>query len=111
MHFLDIITFMIELTSKQRKGLEKLAHSLQPLVIVGQAGLTESLEKQVSEFLNERELVKVKFNEFHEEKRELGEQLAKDTNSTLVRIIGFVAILFKESDNPEKRKIFIEKLK
>ncbi|MBQ5433852.1 MAG: YhbY family RNA-binding protein, partial [Treponema sp.] len=35
---------MIELSSKQRHALEKLAHPLQPLVIVGQAGVTEALE-------------------------------------------------------------------
>ena len=31
---------MIEFTSKQRKALEKLAHDLQPVVIVGGAGVT-----------------------------------------------------------------------
>ena len=102
---------MIELSSKQRHGLEKLAHPIQPLVIVGQAGVTEAVTKQVGLFLNDRELVKVKFNAFRDEKRELTEKLAQDTGATLVRIIGHIAILFKESDDPEKRKIFIEKLK
>ena len=102
---------MIELSSIQRHALEKLAHPLQPLVIVGQAGVTDSLSKQVGLFLNDRELVKVKFNAFRDEKRELTEKLAQDTGATLVRIIGNIAILFKESDESEKRHIFIEKIK
>ena len=35
--------FMIELTSKQRKSLEKQAHDLSPVVIIGQQGVTETL--------------------------------------------------------------------
>ena len=102
---------MIELSSKQRHALEKLAHPLQPLVIVGQAGVSEALEKQVGLFLNDLELVKVKFNAFRDEKKELTLKLAEDTGATLVRIIGNIAILFKESDDPEKRRIFIDNLK
>ena len=33
---------MIELTSKQRKSLEKLARDLSPVVIVGHQGVTEN---------------------------------------------------------------------
>ena len=73
--------------------------------------MTEALEKQVGLFLNDRELVKVKFNAFRDEKKELTLKLAKDTGATLVRIIGNIAILFKESDDPEKRRIFIDRLK
>ena len=44
-------------------------------------------------------------------KKELTLKLAEDTGATLVRIIGNIAILFKESDDPEKRRIFIDRLK
>lgn len=101
---------MIELTSKQRKGLERLAQSLKPLVIVGQAGVTDALAAKVSQCLNDHELIKVKFNEFKEEKKELALSLAQSTNSTLVRVIGNIATFYKESDDEEKRKIKIDKL-
>lgn len=100
---------MIELNSKQRKTLEKLAHSLEPLVIVGGAGVTENLKSKVLECLNAHELVKVKFNEYQDQKHELTQEIVDFTGATLVRIIGNIAILYRESDIPEKRKIKIKK--
>ena len=95
----------MELTSRQRKQLTSLANPLNPLVIVGGAGVTESLEKMVLECLNAHELVKVKFNEYKDEKVELSNQIAEKCNAVLVRIIGNVAVFYKESDDEEKRHI------
>ena len=54
---------MIELTSKQRKNLEKLAHNLNPIVIIGGAGLTDGVTNMVASSLEAHELLKIKFNE------------------------------------------------
>ena len=89
---------MIELTSKQRKNLEKLAHDLQPIVIVGGAGVTDNS-------LAAHELIKVKFNEYKDEIRDLTTELCEKTDATLVRIIGFTVILFREAEEEEDRKI------
>lgn len=95
---------MIELTSRQRKVLEKAAHALNPVVIVGAGGVTEGVSGMVAEQLKAHELIKVKFNEFKEDKKDLSDKLAADTDSTLVRIIGNIAIFYKESDDPEKKQ-------
>ena len=87
---------MTELNSKQRKILEKAAHNLQPVVIVGGAGLTDGVVQMTAASLAAHELIKVKFNEYKDEKQELTDQLCAGTDSTLVRIIGNVAILYKE---------------
>ena len=94
----------MELSSKQRKILEKAAINMEPVVIVGGNGVTPSLEKMVENCLKDHELIKIKFNEFKDEKKELTLQIIEDTNATLVRILGNVAILYKESDDPEKRR-------
>lgn len=99
---------MTELTSKTRKQLEKLAHDLNPVVIIGQNGVTDSLIRMVSDSLEAHELIKVKFNEYKDDKFEYSEDIAMRTNSTLVRIIGNIAIFYKENDDPEKRKIKIK---
>lgn len=96
---------MIELTSKQRKNLEKIAHDLQPVVIVGGAGVTDGLISMVDNSLAAHELIKVKFNEYKDEIRELTADLCEKTDATLVRIIGFTAILFREAEEEEDRKI------
>ena len=98
---------MIELTSKQRKNLEKLAHDLQPVVIVGGAGVTDGVISMVDNSLAAHELIKVKFNEYKDEILELTTELCEKTNATLVRIIGFTVILFREAEQEEDRKIKI----
>lgn len=95
---------MIELNSKQRKILEKAAHDLQPVVIVGGAGMTEGVIQMADKALADHELIKVKYNEYKEERQELTTELCEKTNSTLVRIIGNVAILFREAEKEEDRK-------
>lgn len=93
---------MIELTSKQRKELEKAAHDLQPVVIVGGAGVTDGVTKMVDSSLSAHELIKIKFNEYKDEKVELVNQLCEDCDATLVRIIGNVAILFREKPEEDE---------
>lgn len=100
---------MLEITSKQRKILEKAAHNLDPIVIIGQNGVTKSLVQMVSDSLKAHELIKVKFNEYKEDRAEYANNIALQTDSTLVRIIGNIAIFYKESEDPQKRKIKIKK--
>lgn len=94
---------MAELSSKQRKLLEKHAQPLSALVQIGGAGLTEQQITQIDRCLADHELIKVKFNEFKEDKRDLTMQVAERINATIVRIIGNVAILYRPAENPEKR--------
>ncbi len=96
---------MIELNSKERKSLEKLAHNISPVVIIGGAGATEGVVKMVSDSLDAHELIKIKFNEFKDEKSELTASICEQCDATLVRIIGNIAILYKQAENPEDRKI------
>lgn len=99
---------MMELTSKQRKSLEKQAHDLNPVVIIGQHGVTENLVKMVADSLKAHELIKVKFNEYKDDKREYSEDIANRTDSNLVRVIGNVAIFYRQNEDPEKRRISLK---
>ena len=107
-NIVEFIT-MIELNSKQRKFLESEAHVLNPVVIVGSQGLSDGVVKKIADSLEVHELIKVKFNEFKDEKRSLTEKICSVTGSTLVRLIGNVAILFKQAENKENRRFDIEK--
>ena len=95
------------MTSSQRKILSSAASNLNPLVIVGQNGLTDGIVQKVAKVIDDHELIKVKFNEFKEEKKDLTADLCAQTGAEFVRIIGNVAILYKESSDPDKRKHLI----
>ncbi len=94
---------MIELTSKQRKYLEKEAHDLQAVVIVGGAGLTDGVVSMTDNSLSAHELIKVKFNEYKDEIKELVAELCQKCDATLVRIIGFTVILYRPAEEAENR--------
>lgn len=96
---------MIELTSKQRKILEKIAHDLQAVVIVGGAGVTEGVLEMAKNSLAAHELIKVKFNEYKDEKIQLTKEICDYCDATLVRIIGNVAILYKAAEKEADRNI------
>lgn len=81
--------------------MEKVAHDLQPVVIVGGAGVTDGIMDMVDKSLAAHELIKVKFNEYKDEKQELTQQICEQTDATLVRIIGNIAILFREKEEKD----------
>lgn len=95
------------LKGAQRKMLRSLAHPLKPVVLVGAKGLTEQLISAVDAALNDHELIKVKFGEFKEEKKQLAERIATATHGEMVGIIGHIAIFYRSHPDPEKRKIHL----
>lgn len=95
---------MINLNSKQRKLLEKYANKIESVVIVGAGGVSEGVTGKISDELGIHELIKVKFNDFKDEKRELTEGIVNSTDATLVRLIGNVAILYRTAKEIKDRK-------
>jgi RNA-binding protein len=93
------------MTSQQRKHLRGLAHHLDPVVMIGKQGLTDGIIAATIKALDAHELIKVRFLDFKEEKKDLTAQLAEATSSEIAGIIGHVAILYKEHPDVDKRKI------
>ena len=89
----------MQLSSKERAFLKKLAHNLDPMVRIGKDGLDENVLKSISDVINKRELIKVKIlqNSTVEVERELGTEIANKTQSVFVDSIGKILILFKPS--------------
>jgi len=96
---------MDKLKGSQKKYLRAQAHHLKPLVIIGAKGVTDQLIGSVDLVLKDHELIKVKFGEFKESKKEISEEIAKATKSELVGLIGNIAIFYRQNPAPEKRKI------
>jgi len=80
---------------------------LKPLVIIGAKGLTTQLIGSVDSALKDHELIKIKFGDFKETKKEISQEIAGKTKSELIGLIGNIAIFYRQNPNPEKRKIKI----
>ncbi len=104
---------MNELTSKQRKILEKAAQPLSPLAQIGKERFNEEQAAQIRRLLCEHELIKVRYNIVRnlqsdenstDIKRELDSLIAKYTDSVHVRTIGNVGVFYRPADDAENRK-------
>lgn len=98
---------MIPLTSSQKKYLRGLAHSLKPVVLIGQHGLTHAVIEATESALGDHELIKVKFNDIKDksQKKALAADLENASNSCLAGMIGHVAIFYRPHQDSKKRKI------
>lgn len=84
------------LTGKQRRALRAMGHHMEPVVIVGQSGVTEGVLSAVTHALNDHELIKVKINEGPESRQEAAQKMAEGSGSELVQLLGRTALLFKK---------------
>jgi len=91
--------------SRIRKLLRSQAHHLEPVVLIGKNGIKDGTIESINKVLQTRELIKIKFREFKDEKLSLSEKIAKITNSEIVGIIGHTLILFRQNPDSEKQEI------
>lgn len=94
------------LSKKQIKQLKTLAIHTNPLVTIGKNNITETLEKQASETLDQRELLKVAVQDGSSlSAKEAGEQLAEKLSAELVQVIGNRFVLYRETSRDDVEKI------
>ncbi|HUG72145.1 MAG TPA: YhbY family RNA-binding protein [Steroidobacteraceae bacterium] len=86
----------MQLTEKQRRHLKGLAHPLKPVILMGNAGLTEAVVAATVQALEDHELIKVRLPGMERQDRDaaLG-LLAGRTGSIMVTRIGHVAVFFR----------------
>jgi RNA-binding protein len=87
--------------------LRGLAYGLNPVVLVGKNGVTDEFMVFVNRTLDDHELIKVKFIDHKDDKKELSKQINVDSQSIMVGMTGNTAIFYREHPKPEKRKITI----
>ena len=84
------------LTNKERAHLKARAHALEPVVHIGNAGVTETLVAEVDRALTAHELIKVKIGTDDRASRvALGDDLCARTGATAVHRVGKVIILWR----------------
>jgi len=86
----------MELSERQRKYLRGLGHALNPVLLIGQHGMTKAVVAEAKRALHDHELIKVKFRGAERGARDTGlTELATATDSVLIQRIGHTALYYK----------------
>ena len=94
------------LSDAQRKHLRRLGHDRQPVVLLGNAGLSPNLIAEMDQALAHHELVKVRARVPDRHLRDdLLDELARVTQAELVQRIGHVALYYRR--HPDEPKILL----
>ena len=102
---------MINLSSLQRSYLRSQAHHLEPVILIGKNGITDGTIEAVNKALNARELIKIKFRDFKDNKQSISDEIAASANCQVVGVIGHTVILFRQIFDPEKQNIRLPSIK
>jgi RNA-binding protein len=91
------------LTSFQKRYLRGLAHSLSPVVLLGQKGVTPNLISELALALDHHELLKVKLSGGDREERAAQtEALIQGASAEIVQTIGHTVTLWRRNEKEPK---------
>ncbi len=84
------------LTGKQLDHLRGLAHSLKPVVTVGNSGVSDSVIAETDGALDHHELIKIRLPAIdRKDRRALLDQLAHKTAAQVVQTVGRIGTLYR----------------
>jgi RNA-binding protein len=85
----------LELSNAEKRALKARAQSLEPVLKLGHAGMSDAFLKSLDSALTLHGLVKMKFTDFKDQKHDLAPQIAEKTSSALVMQVGNVAVFYR----------------
>ncbi|HAO23947.1 MULTISPECIES: ribosome assembly RNA-binding protein YhbY [unclassified Methylophaga] len=86
---------------KQRRYLKGLAHPLKPVVMVGNAGLSEAVLAEIENALAYHELIKVRVSgQEKTERKQMLDEIAEKTGADLVMMIGHIGGFYRPAEKP-----------
>jgi RNA-binding protein len=92
----------LELDSTGRQYLKGLAHNLSPVVMIGGAGLTESVMNEINTALTAHELIKVRvFGDDRAVRVAMYEQICDTLEAAPIQHIGKLMVLFRPATEPK----------
>jgi len=94
----------MSLTAADKKQYRAIAHNLNPVIIVGDKGLSEGLIDELNRALDDHELVKIKIAiGDRDERAALITEITSKSKSELVQSIGKVAVLLRKNVKPNPK--------
>src|SRR5690242_20270176 len=96
---------MLKLTPAERSELRSEAHALSPVVMIGEAGLTPSVMKEIDASLNAHGLIKVRvFGDDREARIGMYDTICTQLGAAPIQHIGKLLVVYRpKKDLPKER--------
>ncbi|MDR2875368.1 MAG: YhbY family RNA-binding protein, partial [Methylobacillus sp.] len=87
---------MLKLNSRQTSHLRALAHNLNPVVMVGNNGLSESVMREIDISLTAHELIKIKvFGDDRDQRKQMLETICAQLSAAPIHHIGKQLVIYR----------------
>jgi len=91
-----------KLTTNQKKYLRGIAHGLNPMIIIGANGVTESLMAELENTLDHHEILKIKMaSADRDDRKQIVDYILEQTGALLVQTIGKICVIYRQNDDTE----------
>jgi len=88
--------------NQTQRRLRRIAHALDPVVTVGEAGVSEPVVAETNRALDDHELIKVRIHGDDRIARQgQAEELATRCGAAIVQRIGKIIVLYRTSPEPD----------
>jgi putative YhbY family RNA-binding protein len=102
---------ILPLSSAQRSALRAQAHDLAPVVMIGDAGLTEGVMKEAEHALSAHQLIKIRvFADEKEVRADYMSQLCEQLGASPVQMIGKLLVIYRPESAAPKKKTFAQSM-
>ena len=92
---------IVKLATAQRKSLKARAHRLEPVVMVGDKGLTDAVLKEIDVNLKSHELIKVRVaSDDRDERESYLARICEALDAAAVQHIGKILVVYREKPVP-----------
>jgi RNA-binding protein len=84
---------------KLKTQLKAKAHSLKPVVLMGEKGLTENVQLEIERALLAHELIKIRVTaETKEERQQMIQEVCEKRGAECVGSVGHIAIIYRKNE-------------
>lgn len=94
----------MSLSTAEKKRLRQIGHHLNPVVLLGDKGLTEAVMAEIDARLEDHELIKVRVGgEDREARQEAIQAIAAGTGAEIAQTIGKLVLLYRAARKPDPK--------
>jgi putative YhbY family RNA-binding protein len=92
---------MLKLNSAHRSALRSEAHALDPVVLIGEAGLTEAVLKEINLALDSHGLIKIRvFGDDREARIAIYNTICEQMDAAPIQHIGKLLVVYRQKKEP-----------